>query len=90
MYDRGPSLANYVATSEAFYFRRYFHHNNASSPPGNTSIAAYGARFRILATTGSAFRIRGAVPCCASRLGVNTNHEMRVGVDSLADIVISS
>jgi hypothetical protein len=83
-------LTTYVATSEAFFFRRYTHNSNAiSEPPGSISIAAYGASSRSLAAmdAGSPLRIRRALTGCTSRLGLNTNHERRVGVDSLADII---
>ena len=58
----------------------------SASLPAKTSIAAYGASSRSLAAV-IALDLRSVALRCASRLGLNTSHERRVGVDSLADII---
>ena len=100
MFELPPNFLNAAQTRkkisalgkcEALFCRRYSNNRSANSePPGSARSAAYGASSRSLATTAVLWplHIHDAVPCCAYRLGLNTNHEKRVGVDSLADVMI--
>jgi len=62
-----------------------------TEPPGSTSIAAYGANSRSLATTAALWplHIRGGFLHDVPPLPVDSGPALKVAVDSLANIIIN-